>query len=164
MFRFDAHGNGFGRVDDAAAADGQDDLHRFPPGKLNALHRMGQQGIRLDAGEFYDGQPGIFQGGDHLVIDAVFLDAAFPINHEHLLTEWFDFRADALDLPLAENDFCRIFKNKTLHGLNPFQINAMDDSVFLFQLTQQIMSQFRIVIVHQIRPAGFFIQVFHAVR
>ncbi len=97
---------------------------------------MGQQGIRLDAGEFYDGQPGIFQGGDHLVIDTVFLDAALPINHEHLLTEWFDFRADALDLPLAENDFCRIFKNKTLHGLNPFQINAMDGSVFLFQLTQ----------------------------
>jgi len=32
-----------------------------------------------------------------------------------------DFRTDALDLPLAKNDFCRIFKNKTLHGLNPFQ-------------------------------------------
>ena len=68
----DAHADGFGGVDDAAAANGQQEVHALFPGKGNPFIHLATAGIGLHAPQLAPGNPRFFQGRGGSIVSAVF--------------------------------------------------------------------------------------------
>ena len=80
----DAHADGLGGVDDAAAANGQQEVRALLPGQVNAFIHLAAAGIGLDAPQLAPGNARFFQGGGGGVVSAVFPHGAAACHQQHL--------------------------------------------------------------------------------
>ena len=110
------HGDGLGGVDDAAAADGQEEVDLFLPGKLDALIDKSAARIRLDAAE-RDGAQAF--GGDgvlHPVKQTGLLCRLAAVDdHDTAAAKLFDITAGLVFAVAAEDKIGRAVKIKIIH-------------------------------------------------
>lgn len=113
-----AEGDGLGRVDDAAAADGQNEVHPFPAAEGDALLDEGEPRIGLDTSQLNDVDAGLSQACDDAVEKAAPLDAPSAVVEEHLTCQGGRLGADGLLGTSSENDLGGVLKGKITHGGN----------------------------------------------
>ena len=99
----DAHRDGLGGVDDATAADGEDETDALLPAELYALLDEAEARVGLDAGELGDGDARVLQGFPDRIVEAGPLDAALTVMEEDVGGMLLHLFADALFLALAED-------------------------------------------------------------
>ena len=112
----DAHGDGLGGVDDAAAADGQEEVDLLFAGKLDALIDKSAARVRLDAAEL-DGAQAF--GGDgvlHPVEQTGLLCRLAAVDdHDTAAAELFDIAAGLVFTVTAEDKIRGAVKIKIIH-------------------------------------------------
>ena len=112
----DAHADSLGGVDDAAAADGQQEIHAFLPGQFNALVHLAAAGIGLDAPQLAPGNTSLFQRDGSGVISAVFPHGAAACHQKDLAAaKLTDQRAHAAGLSLPEGEESGGIECKVVH-------------------------------------------------
>lgn len=111
-----ANADGLGGVDDAAAADRQDEVDLFRAAQRNALMDKGQLGIGLHAAQFDPAEAGRFQRCGHLVKQAGFFDrAAAVVDEDARRAVFLQDRADLRFDVAAKNDLGGCAVNKVVH-------------------------------------------------
>ena len=76
-------GNGLGRVDDAAAANGEDQLRVHGDGLFHALARKAEMRVRLHAAKLLMGNACAVQQRKDLIQKPSFLRALPAVDHQH---------------------------------------------------------------------------------
>ena len=116
-----AHADGLGGIDDAAAAQGQQEVHALLAAKLDALIHLAAAGVGLDAGQLHIRQLCLGQGGGDGVIGAVFLHGAAAVDQQHLAAaEAAHQCAGVFLLPVAEGKEGGSIEGKVIHGCTSF--------------------------------------------
>lgn len=108
--------NGLGAVDDAAAAQGQHAVQSVLAAQLHAFADGGDAGIGLHAAQLDPLDPVLPQLSGGAVIDAVALDAAAAVDHQHPAGPGGHLAAQFFDLSLAEVDHRGDRISKVFHG------------------------------------------------
>ena len=76
-------GDGLGRVNDAAAADGEDQLRVHGDGFFHALTRKAEMRVRLHAAKLLMGNACAVQQRKDLIQKPAFLRALPAVDHQH---------------------------------------------------------------------------------
>ena len=115
--------DGFGRVDDAAAADGQQKVGAFLPDEADAFTDQGEAGVGDHAAEFAEGDARFLQQGFDAVEKAAADDAALAVVDQDFFGVLLAEQGGKLGNRIfAEHDFRRGVVHEIAHKEAPFRI------------------------------------------
>ena len=114
--RRSSHGDGFGAVDRAAAADGEDEVDLVFPAKLDALVHLFGARVRHNAGQLEDIFSRRAQRIGHAVIQPGAPDAAAAVGEKDIRAELAQLLRQAAHGVRAEVDAHGIIIHKIVHG------------------------------------------------
>ena len=106
-------GDGLGRVNDAAAANGEDQLRVHGDGLFHALARKAQVRVRLHAAKLLMGNACAVQQRKDFIQKAAFLRALPAVDHQHARSlAFFQLRGKLFKAVCSEDHPCRnaVFK------------------------------------------------------
>ena len=113
----DAAGDRLGRVDDGAAADGEDEIHALLAAQVDALVDEGQPRVRNDAAQADEVHAAVAEQPADLVQQAGLLRALAAVMDQHLVTPVFLHEAGHFFLGLLpEHDFGRGVVDEISHN------------------------------------------------
>ena len=106
-------GDGLGRVNDAAAADGEYQLRVHGDGLFHALARKAEMRVRLHAAKLLMGNACAVQQRKDLIQKPAFLRALSAVDHQHARSlAFFQLRGKLFKAVCSEDHPCRnaVFK------------------------------------------------------
>ena len=116
-----AGGDGFGRVDHAAPAYGQQAFEVFAANQVDAGFHRGKARVGVDVSQFPVVDAGGFQGTANAVEQAAFLGTVASVNQQYAARDGFETLADLLVGAGSENDFGGLAVNEVFHFRNVFR-------------------------------------------